>query len=305
MKLSGFFRFFSFLFVSAILTGFVANNFSYAQSYSVSASSAPAGALSTSTEEITICTGGPLGRYAQYGKLLSERLSKNYTIIVVNTQGSVENAEKLADGTCDFAIMQHDVAKHVPGIAHLARLFDEYPHMICNHNLVPSVDSIGDLADFPGTIAVAVGGERSGSRATFLNLANLDNDYGKSNFDPVSLDTLEGVAMLIGGNLQCLWFVSGIGPEYMELIDRYKKILFMVEVNDSSFNDTGEYAFAKIPKDAYVLTKSWWGDYDTFAVHSDLYGREDLMLRKPKGYLAVKSVAMPVAIELQNVMGVK
>ena len=72
-------------------------------------------AVATPTE-LKFCTGGEGGFYESLGTDISRTIVKGTEIksVVLNTGGSVENAEKLKDQECDIAVVQADAVVTQP-----------------------------------------------------------------------------------------------------------------------------------------------------------------------------------------------
>jgi TRAP-type uncharacterized transport system substrate-binding protein len=63
---------------------------------------------------LTVCTGGPGGAYEALGKEIGKaivdkvKVTSPTELVVLNTGGSVENAQRVTNRTCAMAIMQGD-----------------------------------------------------------------------------------------------------------------------------------------------------------------------------------------------------
>src|SRR5258708_1956112 len=93
-----------------------------------------------------LCGGAPGGNYEFSAVQIAMQAGGNLArgsavqVIPVNTNGSLENLQKLDDGSCDAAIVQADAlnvylnqnAKSALNVERTLALYDEYVHLICN-----------------------------------------------------------------------------------------------------------------------------------------------------------------------------
>lgn len=120
-------------------------------------------------ESLTLATGGASGIYHGYGTGLAAVLTERYdlTVDVLETGGSVENLQLLADGTAHVAFSAADaVGDAVAGtgpfseplpLRALARVYDDFLHLV-----VPADSDIQTVEDLRGH-DVSVGAPGSGT----------------------------------------------------------------------------------------------------------------------------------------------
>jgi TRAP transporter TAXI family solute receptor len=92
---------------------------------------------------IVIATGGTKGVYYKYAQAFKDAVEPRLgPIRPVPTTGSVENVQMLLRGDATFAIVAADAAAGTEGLRAVARLYDDYIHLV-----VPAGGPIRQLAD--------------------------------------------------------------------------------------------------------------------------------------------------------------
>ncbi|MEE1781956.1 TAXI family TRAP transporter solute-binding subunit [Streptomyces sp. SP17BM10] len=131
--------------------------------------------------ETRFATGVQRGVYDRYGQLLQAHVGKampGVRLALDNTDGSVENLKRVADGRDQFAIATADAVADFQGpgkgrLRAIARLYDDYLQLI-----VPASSPIQRTADLKG-LRVGVGLPQSGVNLVtrrLLTAAGLDPD---------------------------------------------------------------------------------------------------------------------------------
>ncbi|MEV6107223.1 TAXI family TRAP transporter solute-binding subunit [Streptomyces sp. NPDC051940] len=132
--------------------------------------------------DMTFATGVSKGVYARYGGLLKQQLNQDLPdldVHLVNSEGSIDNMEKVATGQADFAVAAADAVaeyrlKKREGWRQLravARLYDDYIQLV-----VPAGSDIRTAQDLAGK-NVGVGTDKSGVQliaSRLLKAAGLD-----------------------------------------------------------------------------------------------------------------------------------
>jgi TRAP-type uncharacterized transport system substrate-binding protein len=254
---------------------------------------------------LTLCTGRREGNYHRKGKVLQRRLAPlGLAIALMQTAGSTENLQRIDDGTCDAALVQHDAYfLHFYAVTRDSKrrrvqrpkyLFDEYVHMVCNRN--SGVRRMSDLLEDPGRHRLLVGEPRSGSALTWEVFKLLDAAY-----TAVPADTKGGDAALnILTNDEspaCLFYVASLDTPFMRRIDGMAEVLRLVKIDDPDVNDArigGErvYQFDRFPPGTYPALQANLGrpDAPSLTVGASLVIARDWARQYPQGYRLLQHV---------------
>ena len=154
---------------------------------------------------ITLATGSPTGAYHAFGLAMREILSANdIELKLQNTAGSDENAELLAEGTVDIALLQGGTPlEDVSGgkqLRALASLY--YEPLWIFHRLEPAPIRLSGLAEQ----RVNRGTPGSGTQRLTNELLQLNGVAGEKFSE---LDTTTASEALRAGELDALFMVSG------------------------------------------------------------------------------------------------
>lgn len=158
-------------------------------------------------DELRIGTSLAGSDYHQIGAVLAELLAPGLTIVPVETQGSLENLERLRAGDLDFALVQGWLEVDPGAVRTLAAIADERVQVV-----VPEGSDIERMADLAGgRLLVAAGGSASRRLAE-----NLTRAY---RFDPPVV-LVEGrppfAADLAAGRADAAFFVARLGAPPLE-----------------------------------------------------------------------------------------
>ncbi|MBF0421999.1 MAG: hypothetical protein HQL73_03305 [Magnetococcales bacterium] len=243
--------------------------------------------------------GGPKG--LSYEKLpnalkpIVEGFNLGFTLEAVETKGGDENVEKVAKGECDFGIAPNKLVNKrklpIDGV-----VFHSYAHLVCNQERTKGAKEISDLLKQGRKIQVAVGDIGSASKIVWDSLVDLDDDFGPKNFSTMPLGFTKAIPLVMNGQYDCAWTVSGIGSPAMKAADYpdSSKILRLVEVNDGDFNDD-DYKFFVIKKATYPnLQAGWFKDVKTIDIPVVLFHRKEIQTQNPVAYGAVSGEALRV-----------
>ncbi|WP_103351548.1 TAXI family TRAP transporter solute-binding subunit [Amycolatopsis sp. CA-128772] len=125
---------------------------------------------------------------------------------VLQTQGSPDNVAKVLAGQADVAFVAADVAadqyRNNPGLAALARIHDDYLHLVVRRD--SDIQSVGQLHGR----RIAVGSQASGVEyiaERLLDVANLTSSVAKRRLD---LD--QSVAALLNGEVDAFIWSGGL-----------------------------------------------------------------------------------------------
>lgn len=161
---------------------------------------------------LSFATGVADGVYETYGTLLKGDLRTalpGVQVNLVNTEGSVDNIERVASGRSDFTIAAADAVAtyHGPGKSRLravARLYDDYMQLV-----VPAGSSVRSVRDLRG-LRVGVGQAGSGVNLITKRLfsaAGMDMNKDVQAL-PVGIDTAP--KMLLDGKLDAFFWSGGL-----------------------------------------------------------------------------------------------
>lgn len=228
-------------------------------------------------------------------KPIIDGFNLGFTLEPVETKGGDENVEKVAKGECDFGLAPNKLVNKrklpIDGV-----VFHSYAHLVCNQERTKGAKEISDLLKQGRKIQVAVGDIGSASKIVWDSLVDLDADFGPKNFSTMPLGFTKSIPLVMNGQYDCAWTVSGIGSPALKAADYpdSSKVLRLVEVNDGDFNDE-DYDFFVIPKSTYPnLQLGWFKDVKTIDVPVVLFHRKEFQSQNPVAYGAVSGEALRV-----------
>ena len=209
--------------------------------------------------------------YRDLGKALQAELKRRgrMQLTTIETNGSLDNLERLHSGELDFALVQGGFEFDDTGLQMVAAVDIEYLHIV-----VPSSSGIHDLADLAGK-RVAAGIEGTGSG----KLAKLIVDA--ASFDPpVELvpTTRESVAdQLSGGAVDAAMFVADMRRELKPVLASGEFRLVGVKASEALAQLLFDVDVAEIPAGIYGMNLSVPpGPLPTLSVQTNLVVREDV-----------------------------
>ncbi|HIG81432.1 MAG TPA: TAXI family TRAP transporter solute-binding subunit [Verrucomicrobiales bacterium] len=155
---------------------------------------------------LTFATGQRGGLYHELGQAIADEVQQAHPhlhIQLVETTGSLDNANRLQKQTAHLALLQNDTqaGAHVRS---LTAVHPELLHFLCHHKA--GIQSIRDLAGK----TVALGPKGSGSEKftrEFLRFAG----FSKSQLTLVNLPLDEATQQLMTGKVDALLFLTGLG----------------------------------------------------------------------------------------------
>jgi hypothetical protein len=243
---------------------------------------------------LRFCTGGEGGFYESLGTSIGNTIAKQDggEVKVINTGGSVENAEKLKDGACDIAVIQNDAVISLPMPADL-KVSDAHQEVIYWLHGKAGVDDFGKMEK--DSVAAkyafaAVSG--SGALVTVRNWIKTDKDYEGARI--VEFDdwysaaeavaqgyvTKAGVRIEIAGML----YIGRAGKIPSDITADFSKQIMIGEVNDSSFEDAKDannnplYTHCTVDKEGQSgLETSTMGKPDTYCLRAQIVFNNDYL----------------------------
>lgn len=194
--------------------------------------------------DLTFCTGGQGGAYEGLGQTIGGEIARKTgaKLDVLNTGGSVENAQLMKEGDCVMAIMQADAVTSLglPRDISVTNAHTEAVFWIHGKKGVKDFDDMIDKENLTRAVAYVSG---SGAEVTVKNLGMVDEDYAK--IKTVEFDdwytaaeavnqgfTMKGgVRIEVGGMI----YVGRPGLISNEITDDFKETLSIGSINESSF----------------------------------------------------------------------
>lgn len=219
-----------------------------------------AGALAEQAP-VNLCTGGPEGNYYATGRDIAAWASPKFVkVSVVQTEGSMDNMQRLARSECGAAIVQSDAylvyqTRHKSRPVEVTRnrfLYAEFAHLVCRRDA--NVASTADLLANPGRHKILVGPAESGSAVTWHAFTILDRRFGKMPAENVGGEAALG--RVRDGQAQCMFFVAGLGSKLGKDVDKAGKDLQLVPITEdvlrtAQFGSTTLYETRHIPRNTY------------------------------------------------------
>jgi len=261
-----------------------------------------AGPPLTDTVKMTLCTGSPGGNYYQVGAEMRNLLAPvNVSLEAISTKGSQENLRRIRDGSCDAGIVQHDAYfLEIYGVSKESDrlrvqrpryLFDEYVHVVCNHN--SGVRRLSDLLKEPARQRLLIGDPESGSAVTWEVFTELDPEYKSVPTEPVGGDAAMNLVARNEGPA-CFLYVASLNTPFMGGANELGDAMVLVIVDDGDLNNAriaGEkiYRFDRIPEGTYprLQVPGERPDVRTLTVGSSVIVGESWAERHPQAYRQV------------------
>lgn len=229
------------------------------------------------TPTFRLCTGSEAGNYFKAGHILKSKISSGAKIEVVQTQGSLDNLDKVTKGECDGAYVQSDAllvfssrnAQAISTIERAGVLYQEHAHLLCNRGA--KVDRVTDLTN---KHTIAVGPDGTGARTTWDSFVLAD----KKRYQPVNIDTRSGVralsAVADGSQVQCMLWVGALGSSYLRNdAQQQGDRIVLVGTDDWDMGKVAKdgrgkevYGYSEIPADTYKRIQPSGTVYGTKAV---------------------------------------
>jgi len=246
--------------------------------------------LAYAGDPLTVCTGGPGGAYEALGKEIGKAITDKVKVTaptelkVLNTGGSIENAQRLTNGTCAMAIMQGDAvaSRGLPRDIKVTNAHEEVIYWIHGK------EGLKDFADLSKTenknlgVAIVTG---SGAQITIENFGNVDEDYKDLNLIPfedweyAAEATANGATRVAGKDVKIagMLYVGRAGFIPGAITNDYSQDLTVGEVDESSFTNAKDYngnqlytSCAIKNGDTGPLKTDTWGKPDTLCMRAQV-----------------------------------
>lgn len=164
--------------------------------------------------QLTIATGSTDGAYQKFAQQLREHLQANeVSLEIVETEGSVDNLQRLDEGSVDVAFMQSGLAnaEDYPHLESLGAMYYE-PVWI----FVRSDTSFDSMLDLQG-LRVAIGSPGSGTRSVALRLI-AENGFDESALQLTSHSGMQAVDALRSGEIDVVVSVASINASTIDTL---------------------------------------------------------------------------------------
>lgn len=203
---------------------------------------------------IKIGTGKENGVYNSVaGKFLQQQLGPKVPSELIQSNGSLDNIDRLKSGEIDLAFCQFDALISNSGVVSdfiiIKRLYPEYIHLIVNQN---SKKSIKDF-DLKKT-KFAIGPDGSGTWVTWKGMCSADKSY--ADIATVPLGGARALSALESRDVDGVLLVGGLGmgdaKQASKDADKYE----MCAIDDWDFNNATYkkekiYEFMDLPSKTY------------------------------------------------------
>ncbi|WP_371499550.1 TAXI family TRAP transporter solute-binding subunit [Kitasatospora sp. NBC_00374] len=243
-----------------------------------------AGSPRHQTREIGFATGVPGGVYDRYGQLLRKHVVDavpGARLRLDNSEGSVDNLERVVTGRDDFAISTADAVTSFsspdkPRLRAIARLYDDYLQLV-----VPAGSPVQKVSDLRG-LRVGVGQPKSGVNLVtrrLLEAAGLDPDR---DIVPYGLGIGDAADQLRSGQLNAFFWSGGLPTSALtNLAAGYPiRIVPLADLAEPLQRQEGggadAYRAATIPANTYPGIQPAGTTVATVAVPNLLVTRDDL-----------------------------
>lgn len=244
---------------------------------------------------LSIATGSADGAYRAFAKQLQTQLAaEDVTLEIIETDGSVDNLQRLANSEVDVAFLQSGLSNESqnPQLESLGAMYVE-PVWIFLRNGI----SIKHLSDLEG-LRVAIGGAGSGSRTVATRLL-AGNGLSESDVQLTSDSGLEAVAALQSGDVDALVSVASISaPMIVSLLNIPEVQLLSLERAPAYARREPWMSHLTLPEGVFDLaTNIPASTIDLLAVNATLVSTEslhpalrDLLLRAADEVFSVATV---------------
>lgn len=173
---------------------------------------------------VRFCTGADGGNYDFSGIQVKRQASGLVPVDLVQTKGSMDNLDRIANASCDAAIVQSDaygvyMKQHNGAVLNVERgrvLYPEYVHLVCNKNA-----GLSKITGLKKGMTLLVGPNGGGSSVTWDSFVLADpNRYGPVSTSPIG--GKRGLGMVDDGTeATCMLYVAGLASQSMNEADDF------------------------------------------------------------------------------------
>jgi TRAP transporter TAXI family solute receptor len=265
---------------------------------------------------LRVCTGRQGGNYFFAAQQMA-RFATSVAIQPVLTQGSLENVQRVTNGSCDVAFAQNDairvykeldptaISKVERGMA----MYKEYVHLLCNRE-----SGITKITHLKKGHVVAIGPEGTGANVVWQFLVATDKDRYKD-IQTSPKDGLRGLtAIQDGDEVTCALYVGGLGDQLLKKdAQKFADKVVLVNVNEGVDREKDAkgrpiYSYESIPSGTYgnlMPSGALFGhsSASTFAVDAVFIANTDWIERNSATYdnlLRAVTNSLPAVRERAN-----
>lgn len=151
---------------------------------------------------VTFCTGQPNQNYYNYAAMLNNAATA-YNVDIVETNGSIDNLNKMSEGKCDVAIVQRDSYKQMAQLPAMHRISSPYADesiLLCR-----ATANVYSITDLTTSHRLSLPPSTSGTVATWSNLSE------QFSVKPTIVNAAKGTEQLFQineGKADCAFIVS-------------------------------------------------------------------------------------------------
>ncbi|KAA0922228.1 TAXI family TRAP transporter solute-binding subunit [Streptomyces apricus] len=236
--------------------------------------------------KVVFSTGTANGVYQLYGDLLRDALDKDMPRLDVDleeSEGSLENVERVATGQADFTIAAADAVERYEDnggrgadlLRGCARLYDDYVHVV-----VPLHSDVNSIAELKGR-KVAVGQPGSGVRLIAEQVLAAAGVDPKKGIEPFSAGIRDAPDMLEEGKIDAFFWSGGLPTSAVTTLSQHFDVKLVPIDADlvAELHKPGKgsrhYRSALMPADAYHKAQNGIA-VPTIAVANLLVTRADM-----------------------------
>ena len=271
--------------------------------------------------KLSFCTGAEGGYYADIGARIGNKIvaKTKGELNIINTGGSVENAELFKEGDCELAFLQADALVSMP-MPPSIKVTDSHVETIFWIHGPQGLDDFGSF-DQEGNrkrYAVAIV-EGSGGEVTMKNFGRIDEDYKDirvvsfDGWDEAAEAAAQGYTMVGSVRVEVagLLYVGRAGFVNKDIIEDYSDMLTVGDVIDKDFVDVKDfngnqlYTKCEIGEDGTsgLKTDNTIEDQETYCVRAQIAYNQDYhkQVEGPESKALKKAVNKAIASTVKAV----
>ncbi|MNF23931.1 hypothetical protein D3C81_199750 [compost metagenome] len=281
-----------------------------------------ASASAMAAPTLTVCTGGQGGAYEALGKDVGKaivdkvKVTSPTELVVLNTGGSVENAQRIVNGTCAMGILQADAvaSRGLPRDIKVTNAHEEVIYWIHGKEGLKDFADISKPENKNLGIAIVNG---SGAAITIANFGSVDEDYKDLNLMPfddweyAAEATANGQTRSAGKEVKIagMLYVGRAGFLPGAITNDYSQDLTVGEINESNFTQAKDYNGNVLYTECVIktgdtgpLATDTWGKPDTLCMRAQVVFNNDYVNAMPDAdqRLMRKAVMQGTAQVLRN-----
>lgn len=250
-------------------------------------------ALAGETKPLTFCTGSEVGYYNELGATIGKKIvdKTKGELKLINTGGSVENAELMKDGECVLAVMQGDAVINLPLPAGI-KVTDSHEEVIFWIHGPQGLKDFGQIETETNLARYAVAMvSGSGGEVTLTNFGKIDEDYKSvrtvsfDGWDEAAEAAAQGYTMVAGVRVEIagLLYVGRAGFVNKDIVEDYGDLLTVGDLKDRDFANVQDFNGNKLYSECEVnedmtsglKTDNTVSDQETYCVRAQIVYNTD------------------------------